>query len=152
AEREELESRLLASEAALAAARAQQAAADAERARRTIRAPFAGIIERRTAAPGSMVQPGDEVLTLVDARTLELEAALPADASPRVRVGARVRASTSGAGAPALTGTIVRIAPALDPVTRQLRVTIAIANPQGRLPIGAFVEGTLVPADSLGGR
>ena len=42
-------------------------------------------------------------------------------------------------------------APALDPVTRQLRVTVRVPNAAGRLPAGAWAEGTLLGGSAATG-
>ena len=41
-------------------------------------------------------------------------------------------------------GTLVRLAPTLDTLTRTLRAEVAVANPRGQLRPGMFVEVTLI--------
>jgi len=41
-------------------------------------------------------------------------------------------------------GSLVRLAPSLDSVTRTLRADVAVDNPEGRLRPGMFVEVTLI--------
>ncbi len=72
-------SRVREAAAALARARVQREMAEIELARTTVRAPYAGVVTARQAAPGGYVKPGDPVATLVDDQRLEVEADVPAD-------------------------------------------------------------------------
>ena len=72
-------SRVREAAAALARARVQREMAEIELARTTVRAPYAGVVTARPAAPGGYVKAGDPVATLVDDQRLEVEADVPAD-------------------------------------------------------------------------
>jgi membrane fusion protein, multidrug efflux system len=144
AEMEEWESRVQAADAALNAARAQRANAAADVQRLTVRAPFAGIIERQITTQGSIVQAGDELVRLVDPRMLELAAGVSAGDAPRARPGMRVSLRITGMADSAIMARIVRVSPSLDPVTRQLRITVLVPNTDGRIPAGSWAEGTLL--------
>jgi RND family efflux transporter MFP subunit len=143
-ELDEWDARVQAADAAVEAARAQRASTGADVARLTVRAPFAGIVERRTATAGSVVQAGDELLSVIDARTLELEASVAAAFAAQARPGARVALRIAGWDTDTVIAPIVRVAPALDPVTRQLRITVQVPNAAGRWPAGAWAEGSLL--------
>ncbi len=144
AELDELGARVRAVEASVAAAQVTLAVAEADLARRIVRAPFGGIVERQAATTGSIIQIGDELVTVVDPRTLEMEGGVAMTHAAALKVGARVSLRVSGWSERSLTGHVVRIAPTLDRVTRQLRVTIALANADGRIPVGAFAEGFII--------
>lgn len=72
-------SRVREAAAARARARVQREMAEIELARTTVRAPYAGVVTARQAAPGGYVRAGDPVATLVDDQRLEVEADVPAD-------------------------------------------------------------------------
>lgn len=144
AEMDDWESRVQAAEAALQAARAQRATAAADVARLTVRAPFDGIVERRVATQGSIVQVGDELVSIIDPRTLELEAAVAMSQAQLVHPGARIALRIAGLADTSITGRVVRVAPALDPITRQLRITVHVPNLAGHIPAGAWAEGRLL--------
>ena len=72
-------SRVREAKAALTRARVQRDMASIELARTTVRAPYAGVVTARQAAPGGYVKAGDPVATLVDDQRLEIEADVPAD-------------------------------------------------------------------------
>ena len=126
------------------AARAQRATAMANVARLTVRAPFDGIVERAATTQGSIVQMGDELLSIFDPRALELEAGLSVKQTQHARLGARVALRVAGFADSSVIARIVRVAPTLDPTTRQLRITVHVPNGAGRFPAGAWAEGTLV--------
>jgi RND family efflux transporter MFP subunit len=147
AEMDEWDSRVEAGAAAVQAAQSQRAAAAADVARLSVRAPFAGIVERRTSTQGSIVQPGDELVSIIDARTLELEAGIATAQAAHVRPGARVALRVAGFADSVLAARIERVAPSLDPVTRQLRVIVRVPNHQGRFPAGAWAEGTVLTSE-----
>ncbi len=144
AEMEDWESRVQAADAAANAARAQRANAAAEVQRLTVRAPFDGIVERQITTQGSVVQAGDELVSIIDPRMLELGAGVAAADAFQARPGARVALRVTGAADSVIVARIVRVAPSLDPVTRQLRVTVLVPNADGRIPAGAWAEGTLL--------
>ena len=72
-------SRVREAAAALARARVQREMAEIELARTVVRAPYAGVVTARRAAPGGYLKAGDPVATLVDDERLEVEADVPAD-------------------------------------------------------------------------
>lgn len=147
-EMDDWDSRVQAADAALQAARAQRATAAADVARLTVRAPFAGIVERRIATQGSVVQAGDELVSVIDSRTLEFEAGVAITQAHLARPEHRVLLRVAGYPDEPVVARIARVAPSLDPVTRQLRITVNVPNGAGRIPAGAWAEGTLLGDDA----
>jgi RND family efflux transporter MFP subunit len=128
------------SEAMLADAKARQALAGEQLAKTTVRAPFAGLVSRRSVRAGDTVAPGAELFTIVDPRVLRLEATVPADRFSELTVGAPVVVHPNGSR-DGFAGVIDRINPVADPVTRQIAVYATLPNADGRLVSGVFVEG-----------
>ncbi len=151
-EADEARSRVQAARAAVAAAEATLATASADEARAVIRAPFAGIIAVAPAAVGTMLQPGDEIATIVDPRSLEADLLVPFNASDLAEVGARVTVAPTAFPRRTIGGRIARRAPSLDPATRQLAVRVTFDGAATRLPAGAIVHGTLHGATLRGAR
>lgn len=144
--RQELErarSEVTRAEAQLADARSRLALAQEDLDETTVHAPFAGIVASRQASAGDLVQPGTPILRLVDLGRLELQAAVPAQYLADLRVGAAVAFTVSGFPDRLFSGTIERISPAADPVTRQLTIFVAVPNDDGLLAAGLFAEGRL---------
>jgi RND family efflux transporter MFP subunit len=146
-------------ESELAAARARQTSARQELADTSIRAPIGGVVSRRAVNGGDVVQPGAEIVTIIDPSSMRLEAAIPADRIGEVRVGAPVRFEVRGYPGQTFTGRVERISPAADPATRQVPIFVTIPNAGGRLIAGLFAEGRVsserrralvVPASAVG--
>lgn len=127
-------------EGALADARARLASAEKELAHTQVRAPINGIVSERQVAPGDVVQVGAAMFTIVDLRTLRLEATVPVEEIDRLKVGTPVEFGVSGFDRQ-FRGRIERINPAVDSSTRQVRIYVAIPNAEQSLVAGLFAEG-----------
>ncbi|HEY3011662.1 MAG TPA: efflux RND transporter periplasmic adaptor subunit [Gemmatimonadales bacterium] len=127
-------------EGALADARARLAAAQKQLANTEVRSPINGVVSERQVAPGDVVSVGGAMFTIVDLRTLRLEATVPVDEIGRLKVGTPVEFGVSGFDR-RFTGRIERINPAVDPATRQVRIYVAIPNAEEALVAGLFAEG-----------
>jgi RND family efflux transporter MFP subunit len=132
----------LAAERQLAAARAALAQADELLSKTVLRAPITGVVADRSVNAGDIVQPGMALLTVVDPSSMQLEASVPSEQLAHVRVGAPVEFRVNGY-AQAFTGSVDRVSPIADPVTRQVRVFVSIPNVQNRLVGGLFAEGRI---------
>jgi RND family efflux transporter MFP subunit len=129
------------SEAALAESRAALAASRTMASRAAVRAPFDGVVVRRLHNPGDLVEPaGDPILRVVDARRLEVHAAVSVGDLARVRAGASGRAVVA-TGAPAATVTVVARPASVEPGAATAAVRLAF---QGVPP---FTVGTPVQVD-----
>jgi RND family efflux transporter MFP subunit len=155
-----------ASRSALETAQAQldAALASADMARvglrdATLVAPISGIVARRHVLPGEKVGPGQQVLTIVDLQQLELAGNVGAHEVARLSPGMPVAVQVEGSDRP-VAGRIARIAPAAEPGTRSIGVTIELPNPKETLRAGqyAVASATLddptqrltVPATAVG--
>lgn len=137
-------------EAAVADATARLTSAQQTLSRATVRAPFAGIVSERQASAGDIVSNGTALVTVVDPSSLRLDASVPAEAIGSLRVGTPVAFTLSGVEGRALRGTISRIAPVVDPATRQVKLAVTIPNPGQRLVAGLFAEGRVVTTSREG--
>ncbi len=134
----------------LADARARLSQARQQLSKTTVRSPIAGVVSERPVSAGDVVQPGAALFTIVDPRSMRLEASVPAPQLGQVRVGAPVRFTVAGYPGRVFTGTVQRINPAADPATRQVPVVVSIPNDEGALVAGLFAEGR-VEADARQG-
>lgn len=128
-------------QASLAGARSTRATASKQLGNTTVRAPITGIVATRPVSAGDIVQPGAQLFTVVDPKSMRLEANVPADQLGQLQVGSTVRFTVNGYPGRDFTGTVQRIAPAADPTTRQVPVVITIPNTEGVLVAGLFAEG-----------
>jgi RND family efflux transporter MFP subunit len=109
-----------------------------------IAAPIAGIVAKRHVLPGEKVSPEQTVATIVDLRTLELAGTVGTHEVGRLKPGLAVQVEVEGMAEP-VAGRIARIAPAAEPGTRSIGVTIELPNPNEALRAGqyALVRTTL---------
>jgi membrane fusion protein, multidrug efflux system len=133
-------------EAQVAAARAQAASAGETAGFATIVSPIAGIVSDRMVDQGEAVNPGADMLTVVDARMLELRAQLGVGDASRVRVGQPVTFTLDAFPGQNYQGRVARIDPIADPGTRQVNVYVELANPTGRIIGGQFARGRITMA------
>lgn len=112
----------------------------------TLTAPIAGIVAKRQVLPGEKLSVEQPVLTIVDLRRLELAASVGTHEVARLAAGMPVQVQVEGVDQPRL-GEIARIAPAAEPGTRVIAVTIALANPDERLRAGQYAVASATLAD-----
>ncbi|HXG45494.1 MAG TPA: efflux RND transporter periplasmic adaptor subunit [Gemmatimonadales bacterium] len=136
--------------AQLADARTRLAQAEQQLARTVVRAPFAGVVSERPVNAGDVVQVGTALVTVVDPSRLKLEAAVPAGRLERLTAGAPVEFTVAGLEGKTFSGRVARINPAVDPATRQIRITVQVPNPGGRLFVGLFAQGRVALAATTG--
>lgn len=106
-----------------------------------IQAPFAGAVSTKSVSAGDVVSPGTALFTVIDPSRMELEAAVPSDQLGALSVGTPVEFEVRGYPGMVFRGTIDRINPAADPVTRQVPIYVTLPNVGGRLVAGLFAEG-----------
>ena len=130
-----------ASQSQLADARARLTLQEKQLADAQIRAPFSGIVSKKSVNGGDVVQPGGEMFTVVDPSSMRLEASVPANQLTAIKINSPVSFSVSGYPSRGFTGKITRINPVADPTTGQVRVVVALPNAGNNLVGGLFAEG-----------
>jgi RND family efflux transporter MFP subunit len=138
-----------AAQAQLAAAQSQLAAARKNLDNATIKAPMTGIVSKRPANSGDVVQAGTELIRIIDPSSMKLQASVPSDALADIKIGLAVQFSVRGYDQK-FDGRIERISPTADPVTRQVSIFVTIPNKGGRLVAGLFAEGRVTRASREG--
>ncbi len=123
---------------------AVQAAAltELELSRTIIRAPFAGVIVQRHLDVGATVGDGTEVYDLADLTPLYADVEVPERHVMALEPGQEVRLTADAANR-VIAAAIERIAPAVNPETGTVKVTLAVAEAKGVRP-GAFVRVDIV--------
>ena len=146
-----------------AAARAQAASSSEAAGFTVITAPLTGVVSARQVETGEAVRVGDELLTVVNSRTLELAGQVGVADAGRVRVGQAVTFTLDAFPNEEFRGRVARVDPVADPGTRQVGVYVELANAGGRIVGGQFargriatggaqpVRGVLIPATAVQG-
>jgi RND family efflux transporter MFP subunit len=123
------------------AASAQAAAANDQLDAIVLRSPIDGVVSERSIYVGDVVAPGAPLFTVIDPSSLRLEASVSAEAVGTIARGVPVEFEVQGFADRTFQGTMERVAPAVDPATRQIDVLVSIPNPEGVLLAGLFAEG-----------
>ena len=139
----------LLAQAQLADARARLSSAEKSVGNTTVRAPFAGIIAEKSVSPGDIVAPGAAMFTVIDPRSLKVEASVPTTALADVRVGSPVLFTVNGSDRQ-LEGRVTRVSPMVDAQTRQVGILATVPNAQSALVAGLFVTGRVAADKRVG--
>ena len=135
------QSQVKAAEAQVQQARAQLASSQSQLGDATVRSPIAGVVARRYVSVGDVVSPGAQLYEVIDPSTMRLDASVASDNLSAIAPGKAVDFEVRGYPDQRFAGTIARVAPAADPVTRQIQVLVDIPNPGGKLVAGLYAEG-----------
>jgi RND family efflux transporter MFP subunit len=125
--------------ARLAAARARLQASELKLGKTRVLAPDDGVISAREATVGSLTQPGEELFRLIRGGRLEWRAEVPAADLARVTPG--VAATLTGPDGTTVRGTVRRVAPSVDPQTRNGLVFVDIPASTASVRAGMFARG-----------
>ena len=112
--------------------------------RKTIRAPFSGILGIRQVNKGQYLAGGDPLVALQSLNPIYVNFGVPQQAIAQVRVGRGVRIATESPGGVALDGRVTAIDSVVDATTRNIQVQATLANPGGKLRPGMFVQTEMV--------
>jgi membrane fusion protein (multidrug efflux system) len=108
--------------------------------RKTIRAPFSGILGIRQVNRGQYLSAGDAVVPLQSLDPIYVNFAVPQQQAGQARVGSEVRVTADGMAGSGFTGRITAVDSIVDQATRNVQVQATLANPEGRLRPGMFVQ------------
>jgi membrane fusion protein (multidrug efflux system) len=128
---------------AIADARQSDARAGEIRAtieRKTVRAPFAGVLGIRRANLGQYLSAGDPLVTLESLDPIYVNFGVPQQAMTGVRQGRAVHVTAADVAAPNFVGRITAVDSVVDPSTRNVQAQATVANPGGTLRPGMFVQ------------
>ena len=112
--------------------------------RKKIRAPFTGLLGIRQVNLGQYLSGGDPIVPLQSLNPIYVNFAVPQQEAGRLKVGGEVRVSAEGLTGAEFAGKITAIDSVVDEATRNLQVQATLANPDGRLRPGMFVQAQVV--------
>jgi multidrug resistance efflux pump len=116
-----------------------------------ITAPYEGTVTRRTVNRGDLVQAsiatrsGAPLFTVQSADPIRVFCDAPESQAAQVVVGAAAAVKVYGQGGEAIAAKVTRVAGALTPETRTLRVEIDLPNAERKLLPGSYAQVTLTP-------
>jgi membrane fusion protein (multidrug efflux system) len=108
--------------------------------RKQIRAPFAGVLGIRQVNLGQYLNAGNPVVPLQSLNPIYVNFAVPQQRVGEMRTDGEVGVSAEGLSGGELAGHISAVDSVADPATRNVQVQATLANPDGRLRPGMFVQ------------
>src|SRR5262245_34263988 len=108
--------------------------------RKAITAPFSGVLGIRKVNLGQYLSAGDALVTLQSLNPIYVNFGVPQQALPQIKAGRRVRVTVEDLGALEFAGAITAIDSVVDESTRNVQAQATLANPDGRLRPGMFVQ------------
>jgi len=112
--------------------------------RKTIRAPFSGILGIRRVNLGQYLSAGDALVTLQSLNPIYVNFGVPQQSMAQVRAGRTVRVTVNDLAGVEFTGRVTAIDSVVDESTRNVQAQATLANPDGRLRPGMFVQAEVV--------
>jgi membrane fusion protein (multidrug efflux system) len=113
-------------------------------AKKTIRAPFAGVLGIRLVNLGQILSAGDAIVSLQALDPIFVNFSLPQQQLSRIQPGLTVRVKTDALPGEIIEGKITAINPQVESSTRNIMVQATVANTQHRLRPGMFVNAAVV--------
>jgi membrane fusion protein (multidrug efflux system) len=117
-------------------------------ARKTILAPFAGILGLRQVNIGQYLSPGDAVVSLQSLDPVYVNFGVPQQDAAKVAVGRTVRVTTDDAASVVIVGRVTAIHSVVDVETRNIQVQATFTNAKDKLRPGMFVQTEVVVSAS----
>ena len=106
-----------------------------------VRAPFTGRVGIRQVSVGSYLDSKSNITTLDDISKVRLDFQIPESLLARVRHDAAIKAASVAFGDRKFDGRVAVIDTRIDPLTRSVKLTALVDNPDGALRPGMFHGG-----------
>jgi membrane fusion protein (multidrug efflux system) len=111
--------------------------------RKTIRAPFAGILGIRQVNLGQYLGGGDPIVSLQALNPIYANFGVPQQEAGQVRIGRTVRITAGDVAGVAFVGRVTAIDSTVNEATRNIQVQATLANGDGTLRPGMFIQTQL---------
>jgi membrane fusion protein (multidrug efflux system) len=108
--------------------------------RKTIRAPFSGILGIRKVNLGQYLSAGSAIVSNESLNPIYVNVGVPQQAASQVKMGRSLLVTTEDLAGKVFTGTVTAIDSVVDEATRNVQVQATLANPEGKLRPGMFVQ------------
>jgi len=108
--------------------------------RKTIRAPFSGILGIRQVNLGQYLSAGQAIVSLQALNPIYVNFGVPQQTATQVPVGRTVRVSKEDLASVAYSGRVTAIDSVVNEATRNIQIQATLPNPEGKLRPGMFVQ------------
>jgi membrane fusion protein, multidrug efflux system len=137
---DDLQAQIKTSDSAIQNAIAKERAAQARINDVVVRAPFAGRVGIRQVSVGSYIDTKTTITTLDDISRVRLDFQVPENLLSRVKQDAMVKAASAAFGDKRFDGKVAVVDTRVDAVTRSIRLTAIVENPDLSLRPGMFMN------------
>jgi RND family efflux transporter MFP subunit len=124
-----------------------------------IRSPIGGIVTARSIAPGSRVDPGAPLFTIIDPSVVWLKVNVPAANATQVDLSSAATFQLEGSTTTYRARRVVSLGSVVDPLSRTVPVIYELPNPDGTIRVGPNArasvstgrreEGVTVPTSAI---
>jgi membrane fusion protein (multidrug efflux system) len=116
--------------------------------RKTIQAPFSGVLGIRQVNLGQYLSAGDPLVTLESLDPIYVNFGVPQQAAGQMRAGLAVHGTVGEHAEMRFSGRVRAIDSVVDETTRNVQVQATLSNPHGTLRPGMFVQTEVVVGES----
>ena len=108
--------------------------------RKTIRAPFSGVLGIRKVNLGQYLAAGAAIVPLQSLNPIYVDFGVPQQESAKVRVGSTLQVVSEDLGGRQFNGRVTALDSLVDQTTRNIQIQATLLNPDGKLKPGMFVQ------------
>ena len=109
-------------------------------ARKTIKAPFSGILGIRQVNLGQYLAAGQAIVSLQSLNPIYVNFGVPQQESPQMQAGRKLTVTSDNVPGAKFAGRITALDSVVDQTTRNIQVQAIVDNPSGKLRPGMFVQ------------
>jgi membrane fusion protein (multidrug efflux system) len=109
-------------------------------ARKTIHAPFTGVLGIRQISLGQYLAAGQSIVSLQSINPIYVNFGVPQQDTPKMKVGRSLYVTTTDLPGVKFNGRITALDSVINEQTRNIQIQATLANPGGKLRPGQFLE------------
>jgi len=109
-------------------------------ARKTIRAPFTGVLGIRQISLGQYLAAGQAIVSLESRNPIYVNFGVPQQDAPKMKVGRSIRVSSEDNPKLKANGRITALDSVINEQTRNIQIQATVENPRGELRPGMFLQ------------
>jgi membrane fusion protein (multidrug efflux system) len=109
-------------------------------ARKTIRAPFSGVLGIRQISLGQYLAAGQSIVSLQALSPIYVNFGVPQQDTPKMMIGRELRVTSDNLPGVSFVGKITALDSVVNEQTRNIQIQATFSNPGGRLRPGMFVQ------------
>jgi len=115
-----------------------------------VTSPISGEVSRRFVSVGEAIKEKAQMFTVVSSGSLKFRGTVAEAAVPSIKAGQPVVVTVEAFRDREFKGTLTRVSPALDALTRTLEIEAEVANPGSVLKPGFFAKGVILTRKEKG--